>query len=107
VGFAPILRPAAQSNLRSRKLKDRYQLTVWGWSEQNFPQALRIADRVFVIVHGKIRLRRPLGGRTSTTNDLMRKFYSRPLKELARPRFAKRQAPRGQLKIRAGFSAFF
>jgi branched-chain amino acid transport system ATP-binding protein len=33
--------------------KDRYQLTVL-MAEQNFNQAVRIADRGYVIVHGKI-----------------------------------------------------
>jgi len=53
--------------------KDRYQLTVL-MAEQNFPQALRIADRGYVIVHGKIAFE----GRSAdelNNNDLIRKFY--------------------------------
>ena len=36
-----------------KELKERYQLTVL-MAEQNFTQALRIADSGYVIVHGKI-----------------------------------------------------
>ena len=56
-----------------KELKDRYQLTVL-MAEQNFPQALRIADRGYVIVHGKIAFE----GRSAdelNNNDLIRKFY--------------------------------
>ena len=56
-----------------KQLKDHYQLTVL-MAEQNFPQALRIADRGYVIVHGKIEFE----GRSAdelNNNDLIRKFY--------------------------------
>ena len=56
-----------------KKLKDSYQLTVL-MSEQNFTQAIRIADRGYVIVHGKIAFE----GRSAAEmndNDLIRKFY--------------------------------
>ena len=36
-----------------KELKDGYQLTVL-MAEQNFTQAIRIADRGYVIVHGRI-----------------------------------------------------
>ena len=55
------------------ELKDTYKLTVL-MAEQNFPQALRIADRGYVIVHGQIAFE----GRSSAelnNNDLIRKFY--------------------------------
>ena len=35
------------------EMKERYNLTVL-MAEQNFTQAIRIADRGYVIVHGKI-----------------------------------------------------
>jgi branched-chain amino acid transport system ATP-binding protein len=43
-------------------------------AEQNFVQALRIADRGYVIVHGKIAFE---GGSVDelNNNDLIRKFY--------------------------------
>jgi branched-chain amino acid transport system ATP-binding protein len=43
-------------------------------AEQNFPQAIRIADRGYVIVHGGIAFE----GRSAdelNNNDLIRKFY--------------------------------
>jgi branched-chain amino acid transport system ATP-binding protein len=43
-------------------------------AEQNFTQAIRIADRGYVIVHGKIAFE----GRSAAelnNNDLIRKFY--------------------------------
>jgi branched-chain amino acid transport system ATP-binding protein len=36
-----------------KELKDRDQLTLL-MAEQNFNQAVRIADRGYVVVHGKI-----------------------------------------------------
>ena len=56
-----------------KELKDRYQLTVL-MAEQNFTQAVRIADRGYVIVHGKIAVE----GRSAeelNNNELIRKFY--------------------------------
>ena len=43
-------------------------------AEQNFHQAVRIADRGYVIVHGKIEFE---GGSADelNNNDLIRKFY--------------------------------
>jgi branched-chain amino acid transport system ATP-binding protein len=43
-------------------------------AEQNFTQAIRIADRGYVIVHGKIAFE----GRSAhelNNNDLIRQFY--------------------------------
>jgi branched-chain amino acid transport system ATP-binding protein len=56
-----------------KELKDQYQLTVL-MAEQNFTQALRIADRGYVIVHGKIAF---AGNSVDelNNNDLIRKFY--------------------------------
>ena len=71
VGLAPIL---VQHTIAMIKLlKDQYQLTVL-MAEQNFIQALRIADRGYVLVHGKIAFE----GRSAdelNNNDLIRKFY--------------------------------
>ena len=56
-----------------KELKEHYQLTVL-MAEQNFTQAIRIADRGYVIVHGKIAFE----GRSAAelnNNDLIRKFY--------------------------------
>src|SRR5215468_2585820 len=51
VGLAPVL--VSRTIDAIRELKQQYQLTVL-MAEQNFPQALRIADRGYVIVHGRI-----------------------------------------------------
>ena len=71
VGLAPIL--VSRTIDAIKLLKDSYQLTVL-MAEQNFTQALRIADRGYVIVHGKITFE----GRSAdelNNNDLIRKFY--------------------------------
>jgi branched-chain amino acid transport system ATP-binding protein len=71
VGLAPVL--VSRTIDKIKELKDSYQLTVL-MAEQNFPQALRIADRGYVIVHGKIAFE----GRSAdelNNNDLIRKFY--------------------------------
>ncbi len=71
VGLAPVL--VARTIDAIRQLKQQYRLTVL-MAEQNFPQALRIADRGYVIVHGKIAFE----GKSAeelNNNDLIRKFY--------------------------------
>ena len=71
VGLAPLL--VARTIDAIRQLKDHYHLTVL-MAEQNFTQAIRIADRGYVIVHGKIVFE----GRSAdelNNNDLIRKFY--------------------------------
>jgi len=71
VGLAPVL--VSRTIEKIKELKDRYALTVL-MAEQNFPQALRIADRGYVIVHGQIAFE----GRSAeelNNNDLIRKFY--------------------------------
>jgi branched-chain amino acid transport system ATP-binding protein len=55
------------------EMKTRYALTVL-MAEQNFNQAIRIADCGYVIVHGKIAFE----GRSAdelNNNDLIKKFY--------------------------------
>jgi branched-chain amino acid transport system ATP-binding protein len=71
VGLAPIL--VSRTIDAIKMLKDSYQLTVL-MAEQNFTQAIRIADRGYVIVHGKIIFE---GASTDelNNNDLIRKFY--------------------------------
>jgi branched-chain amino acid transport system ATP-binding protein len=71
VGLAPVL--VSRTIEKIKELKDRYALTVL-MAEQNFPQALRIADRGYVIVHGQIAFE----GRTAeelNNNELIKKFY--------------------------------
>ena len=71
VGLAPML--VRRTIDKIKELKDRYRLTVL-MAEQNFNQAIRIADRGYVIVHGKIAFE----GRSTdelNNNELIRKFY--------------------------------
>ena len=71
VGLAPVL--VSRTIDKIRELKDRYELTVL-MAEQNFPQALRIADRGYVIVHGRIAFEGKSADELNN-NDLIRKFY--------------------------------
>ena len=71
VGLAPLL--VARTIEAIKHLKDQHQLTVL-MAEQNFTQAIRIADRGYVIVHGRIAVE----GRSAeelNNNDLVKKFY--------------------------------
>jgi branched-chain amino acid transport system ATP-binding protein len=71
VGLAPIL--VSRTIDAIAQMKTRYALTVL-MAEQNFNQAIRIADRGYVIVHGKIAFE----GRSAdelNNNDLIKKFY--------------------------------
>jgi branched-chain amino acid transport system ATP-binding protein len=71
VGLAPIL--VARTIDKIKELKDGFQLTVL-MAEQNFTQAVRIADRGYVIVHGDIAFE---GGSPAelSNNELIRQFY--------------------------------
>jgi len=71
VGLAPVL--VSRTIDKIKELKDRYQLTVL-MAEQNFTQALRIADRGYVIVHGKIAFEGNSADELNN-NELIRKFY--------------------------------
>ena len=65
VGLAPILVSRVIGKIK--ELKERRQLTVL-MAEQNFNQATKIADRGYIIVHGKIEFEgaaRASCGRTS------------------------------------------
>jgi branched-chain amino acid transport system ATP-binding protein len=71
VGLAPVLVSRTIDTIR--ELKTKYQLTVL-MAEQNFNQAIRIADSGYVIVHGKIAF----SGKSADelhNNDLIRKLY--------------------------------
>jgi len=70
VGLAPIL--VINTIDKIRELKERYRLTVL-MAEQNFNQAIRIADRGYVIVHGHIEYE---GSRADlSNNELVHKLY--------------------------------
>ena len=71
VGLAPIL--VSRTIDAIAEMKARYSLTVL-MAEQNFTQAIRIANRGYIIVHGKIAFE----GRSMdelNNNDLIKKFY--------------------------------
>jgi len=71
VGLAPILVSRTIDTIKA--LQSKYNLTVL-MAEQNFNQAIRIADRGYVIVHGRIAFE----GKSAddlNNNDLIRKFY--------------------------------
>ena len=71
VGLAPIL--VINTIDKISELKQRYGLTVL-MAEQNFKQAIRIADRGYVIVHGQIEY----AGATRadlSNNELVHKLY--------------------------------
>jgi len=71
VGLAPIL--VARTIDAIAQMKARYNLTVL-MAEQNFIQAIRIADRGYVIVHGKIAFE-GASAEALNNNDLIKKFY--------------------------------
>ena len=71
VGLAPVL--VKRTIEKIQELKERYELTVL-MAEQNFNQAVRIADRGYVIVHGKIAFEGS-SAEELNNNELVRKFY--------------------------------
>jgi branched-chain amino acid transport system ATP-binding protein len=71
VGLSPLL--VSQTISKLRELKEQFGLTVL-MAEQNFHQAVRIADRGYVIVHGEIVFE----GKTVAeleNNDLVKNYY--------------------------------
>jgi len=71
VGLAPIL--VSRVIAKIRELKASHHLTVL-MAEQNFNQATKIADRGYIIVHGRIEFE----GRSTrelAENELVKKFY--------------------------------
>ena len=71
VGLAPIL--VSRTIDAIKQLQKTYNLTVL-MAEQNFNQAIRIADRGYVIVHGRIAFEGKSADELNN-NDLIRKFY--------------------------------
>jgi branched-chain amino acid transport system ATP-binding protein len=71
VGLSPLLVVHIINQIR--ELKERYGLTVL-MAEQNFHQAIRIADRGYVIVHGRIEYEGVSRDELSN-NELIRKLY--------------------------------
>ena len=71
VGLAPVM--VKRTIAKIKELKEEKRLTVL-MAEQNFHQALTIADRGYVIVHGQIVF---AGNSAAELNDneLIRKFY--------------------------------
>jgi branched-chain amino acid transport system ATP-binding protein len=70
VGLAPIL--VSHTITKIKELKERYGLTVL-MAEQNFHQAIRIADRGYIIVHGEIVFEG--GVKALEQNDLVKSYY--------------------------------
>jgi branched-chain amino acid transport system ATP-binding protein len=71
VGLAPLLVSRVVDKIK--ELQRDFHVTVL-MAEQNFAQAIRIADRGYVIVHGKIAF----AGKSAAeldNNELIRKFY--------------------------------
>jgi branched-chain amino acid transport system ATP-binding protein len=71
VGLSPLL--VSRTIDKIRELRDSHGLTVL-MAEQNFHQAIRIADRGYVIVHGRIEYE----GRSRddlANNELIHKLY--------------------------------
>jgi branched-chain amino acid transport system ATP-binding protein len=71
VGLAPIL--VSRTIDAIKQLQESYHLTVL-MAEQNFTQAIRIADRGYVIVHGQIAFEGKSAAELNN-NELVRKFY--------------------------------
>ena len=71
VGLAPIL--VIHMIDKIRELKQRYGLTVL-MAEQNFNQAMRIADRGYVIVHGRIEFE-GASREDLSNNELIHRLY--------------------------------
>ena len=71
VGLAPIL--VSHTVTKIKELKESYGLTVL-MAEQNFHQAIRIADRGYVLVHGEIAFEGHAADELNN-NELVRKFY--------------------------------
>jgi branched-chain amino acid transport system ATP-binding protein len=71
VGLAPLL--VSRTIDKIKELKVGFDLTVL-MAEQNFTQAIRIADRGYVIVHGRIAFEGQ-SAEALNNNDLIREFY--------------------------------
>ena len=71
VGLAPLL--VSRTIDKIKELQTGFNLTVL-MAEQNFTQAIRIADRGYVIVHGKIAFTGE-SPEALNNNDLIREFF--------------------------------
>ena len=71
VGLSPLL--VSQTITKIGELKQRFGLTVL-MAEQNFNQAVRIADRGYVIVHGKIAIQCGSADELRN-NDMIKRLY--------------------------------
>jgi branched-chain amino acid transport system ATP-binding protein len=70
VGLAPIL--VSHTITKIKELKEKHGLTVL-MAEQNFHQAIRIADRGYIIVHGEIVFEG--GVKQLEENELVKSYY--------------------------------
>jgi branched-chain amino acid transport system ATP-binding protein len=70
VGLSPLL--VLHTITKIKELKERYGLTVL-MAEQNFHQAIRIADRGYLVVHGEIVFSGSVAELQG--NDLVRNYY--------------------------------
>ena len=71
VGLAPIL--VSRMIAKIKELKDQRNLTVL-MAEQNFNQAIKIADRGYVIVHGEIEFEGKTAGDLAN-NEIIKQYY--------------------------------
>jgi len=71
VGLAPIL--VNRMIAKIRELKERRSLTVL-MAEQNFNQAIKIADRGYIIVHGEIAFEGASADELRA-NDMIKRYY--------------------------------
>jgi branched-chain amino acid transport system ATP-binding protein len=70
VGLSPLL--VSHTIAKIKELKERYGLTVL-MAEQNFHQAIRIADRGYLVVHGEIVFSGSVADLQG--NDLVKNYY--------------------------------
>lgn len=70
VGLSPLL--VSQTITKLKELKDKYELTVL-MAEQNFNQAMRVADYGYIIVHGEIVFHSEV--EALRENELVKSFY--------------------------------
>ena len=76
VGLAPI--SVSHTITTIKQLKERTGLTVL-MAEQNFHQAIRIADRGYIIVHGEIVFEGDV--KALEQNELVKNYYPGPAHE--------------------------
>ena len=70
MGLAPIL--VSRMIAKIKELKEQRNLTVL-MAEQNFNQAIKIADRGYVIVHGEIEFEGKAGDLAN--NEIIKQYY--------------------------------